>query len=113
MHAAGGDDNRLPSPDVNRLGALVDIAIAPETFQALAGFGIEPRRVARLHSQNPARERHLPDQFIHVAVEHEPDALLPSTELERPRDDEAAVDPTWRAKRVRRAAGDDAHRIKR
>jgi hypothetical protein len=32
LDAAGGDDDSLPRPDVNRLGALVDVAVLPKAF---------------------------------------------------------------------------------
>src|SRR5215468_4183552 len=63
LQTAGRNDDGLARPDVDRLGALVDVAVAPEAFQALAALGIHPWRVARFHSQNPAREWHLPDQL--------------------------------------------------
>src|SRR5438552_3638620 len=94
LHAAGGDDDGLPRPDVNRLGALVDVAVLPETFQTRAGFGVHPRRVAGFDPQHPAREWPLPDELVHVAVKHEPDALLPGAELHGPRDGETAPAPT-------------------
>src|SRR6266851_6549277 len=109
VHAAGGDDDGLPGPDVNRLGALVDVAILPEAFQTRAGFGMHSRRVAGLDPQNAARERLLPDELIHMAVEHEPNALLPGAELHGPRDGETAPDPPWRANRLSRAPGSGTH----
>ena len=81
MHAAGGDDDGLSRPDVDRFGTLVDVAVLPKTFQTRAGLGIHPRRIAGLDPQHPARERLLPDQLIDMAVEHEADALLPGTEF--------------------------------
>src|SRR6266849_9837309 len=54
MHAAGGDDDGPPRPDVNRRGVLVDIAILPEAFEPRAGFGVHSRRVARLDPEHPA-----------------------------------------------------------
>src|ERR1700704_1522966 len=111
MHAAGGDDDGLSRPDVNRLGALVNIAILPEAFQTRAGFRVHPRRILGFDSQNPARERLLPDELIHMAVEDEPNALLPGAELQGPRDDETAVDPSWCAKRFCRGSGNGTHWI--
>ena len=111
MHAAGGDDDGLPGPDVNRLGALVDVAVLPEAFQTRARFRVHPRRVAGFDPENPARERLLPDELVHVAVEDEPDALLPGAELQRPRDGETAIDPARCAERLRAAAGNGAHRV--
>src|SRR5438552_1153137 len=92
VHAAGGDNNRLPRADVDRLGALVDVTVLPEAFEARAGFGMHSWRIAGFDPQNLARERLLPDQLIHMAVEHEPNALLPRAELHGPRDDETAPD---------------------
>src|SRR5580704_14589458 len=83
LHAARRDDHGLPGADVNRLGALVDIAVLPETFEPRAGFGMHPRRIAGLDPDHPARERLLADELNHVAIEHEPHALLARAELER------------------------------
>ena len=113
LHAAGGDDHGLARPDVNRPGTLVDIAVAPVAFQSRAGFGIHARRIAGFDAHHPAGERHLPDELVHVAVEHELDALLSGAELQRPRDGETAIDPAGRAKIVGWRAGNDAHRIER
>src|SRR5438034_10791613 len=77
LHAAGGDDDGLPRPDVYRLRALVNVAILPEAFETRAGFGVQPGRVASFDPQNSARERPLADNLIHMAVEYEPNALLP------------------------------------
>src|SRR5712691_2834012 len=109
LHAAGGDDDGLPRPDVDRLGALVNVAVLPKTFQARASFGVHPWRIAGFDPQNPARERLLPDELIHMAVEHEPNALLPGAELHGPRDDETAKNPPWCANRVGRDPGSLTH----
>src|ERR1700730_5970870 len=111
MHAAGGDDDGLPRPDVNRLGALVNVAVLPEAFQTRAGFGVHPRGIAGFDPQHPARKRLLPDELIHVAVEHEADTLLPGAELQGPRYGETAPYPSGRAHRLSRAPGDGAHWI--
>src|SRR5215470_14012196 len=111
MHAAGGDDDGLPRPDVNRLGALVDVAVLPEAFQTHAGFGMHPRTIAGFDPEHPARERLLTDQLIHMAVEHELGALLPGAELKRPCYGETAPDPPWCADRVSRAPGKGTHWI--
>src|ERR1700678_3384244 len=111
MHPAGGDDDGLSGPDVNRDAAVVNIAILPKAFQPRAGFGVHPRRIAGFDPQNPARERLLPDQLIHVAVEHEPNALLPGAELHGPRYGETAPDPPWCANRVARPPRKGAHWI--
>src|SRR5215472_19112122 len=100
MHAAGGDNDGAPRPDVNRLCALVDVAVLPEAFETCAGLRMHSRRITGLDPQNPAAERLLADELIHVAVEHEPHALLAGTEFERAGDDKAAVDPPGRADRV-------------
>src|SRR5215469_2256923 len=105
MHAAGGDDDGAPRPDMNRFGALVDVAVLPEAFESCAILRVHSRRIAGLDSENPAAERLLADELIHMAVEHEPHALLASAEFERSGDDEAAVDPSRRSDRVARAAG--------
>ena len=111
MHAASGEDDGLSRADVNCLGALVDVAVLPKTFQTRAGFRIHPRRMAGFDPQHPARERLLPDQLIDVAVEHEADALLPGAEFHRPRDDETAPDPPRCANRLARAARCGPHWI--
>ncbi len=74
---------------------------------------MHPRRIARLDAEHPAGERLLADQLIHVPVEHETDAFLAGTELQRARDDEAAIDPAGRTERSRRTARNGAHRIER
>src|SRR5262249_59317971 len=53
--------------------AAGEFAIADEL---LTSFRVEPRRVARPDTEDPARELALTDDLVHVAVEHELDALL-------------------------------------
>src|SRR4051794_37306133 len=71
---ASPDDDGLARTDVDRGGALVGVAVLPEAFQPHTGIGVEPWRVARFDSQNPTGELRLANEFIHVAVEYEPDA---------------------------------------
>src|SRR5262249_4626851 len=44
MHAAGGDDDGPPRPDVYSRGALVDIAVLPEAFEPRSGLGVHSWR---------------------------------------------------------------------
>src|SRR6058998_2761186 len=53
---SGAYDDRLASPDVDRLGAILDTAVLPETLQASPGLRIEPRRIAGPYSDNAAGE---------------------------------------------------------
>src|SRR5688500_12742094 len=73
---AGAKDHGLAGPDVDGLGTLVDVAVLPEAFETLVGRRIEARRIARLDTEHAPRERLLADQLVHMAAEHEADALL-------------------------------------
>src|SRR5262249_52676139 len=95
--AASADDDRLPGADMDGGRTLVGVPVLPEAFQARPGLGIEPRGVARLDSENPAGELPFADDFIHVAVQHEPHALSSSAEFQAPRQAKTAVDPARRA----------------
>src|SRR6185503_4585273 len=37
----GADDDRLASPDVDRLGAVVDVTVLPQALEARAGLRVE------------------------------------------------------------------------
>src|SRR5437773_4226521 len=97
---SGADDDRLASPDVDRLGTIVDVAVLPEAFQTSTGLRIEPRRIAGPDTHNAARELLLANNLIHVAVEYEPHTFFTSAELQTPRQ--------CRAVRARTFAGDEA-----
>src|SRR3989442_1240651 len=79
---SGANDDRLASPDVYRLGAIVDVAVLPEALQTSTSLGVDPRRIAGPDTHNPARELLLPNNLVHVAVEGEPNAFFPSSELQ-------------------------------
>src|SRR5262245_14634996 len=95
-HAAGADDDGLAASDIDLLALLVDVAIVPVTFEALSGLRVQARRVARLHAEHTARELLLADDFVHVPVHHEANALFTGAELETPRRGKAALDPAQR-----------------
>src|SRR5437899_12287002 len=76
VHAAGRDDDGLARADVDRLGALIDIAVLPEAFEPRAGLRMHARGVAGFHPDDAAGDRPLADELIHMAVEHEAHALL-------------------------------------
>src|SRR5262245_19375496 len=97
---SGANDDRLPSPDVYRLGTIVDVAVLPEALQTSTGLWIEPRRIAGPDTHNAARELLLANNLIHVAVEYEPHTFFTSAELQTPRQ--------CRAVRARAFAGDEA-----
>src|SRR5437867_11950502 len=67
---SGADDDRLASPDVYRLGTIVDVAVLPEALQTSSGLRIEPRRIAGPDTHNAARELLLPNNLVHVAVKY-------------------------------------------
>src|SRR5437773_6865016 len=67
---SGADDDRLASPDVYRLGTIIDVAVLPEAFQTSSGLRIEPRRIAGPDTHNAARELLLANNLVHVAVEY-------------------------------------------
>ena len=56
----------------------------PSRVQPRTGLRIESRRIAGADTENPARERLLPDDLVHVPIEDELDAFLASAELQRP-----------------------------
>src|SRR5947207_1542037 len=97
---SGADDDRLASPDVYRLGTIIDVAVLPEAFQTSTGLRIEPRRIAGPDTHNAARELLLANNLIHVAVEYEPHTFFTSAELQTPRQ--------CRAVRAVTFAGDEA-----
>src|SRR6266480_537952 len=108
---AGANDDRLSRADMDRGSTLVGVAVLPEALQAHARVGIEPWCVGGLDSQNPAGELLLADDLIHMAVEHEPDALFPGAELQASRQTEATVDPPWGADRRCRNPGRLTHGV--
>src|SRR5213593_2007623 len=81
---SGADDDRLASPDVYRLGTIIDVAVLPEAFQTSSGLRIEPRRIAGPDTHNAARELLLANNLVHVAVEYEPHTFLTSGKLQAP-----------------------------
>src|SRR5262245_25436348 len=109
--AAGTDDDCLSGADGDGGGALVGVAVVPEAFEACAGLGSDPWRIAWLDSENPAGELPLADDFIHVAVQHEPHAFFPSAEFQAPRQAETAVDAARRPDGPGRNPGSLTHRI--
>src|SRR5262249_35650329 len=72
--------------DIDGGAALVDVAVVVETFQSHARVRIEPRRIARLDTQDASREWLLANKLGHAPVEHELDALLARAELQAPRE---------------------------
>src|SRR6516225_3085982 len=52
MHAAGGDDDGAPRPDMNCFSALIDVAVLPEAFKTCAGLRMHSRRIARTRPPN-------------------------------------------------------------
>ena len=81
--SAGADDDRLARPDRDGRPFVLDQALGPYAAgefaiadELLACFRVAPRRVARPDTEDPARELALTDDLVHVAVEHELDALL-------------------------------------
>src|SRR5437773_3346268 len=97
---SGANDDRLASPDVYRLGTIVDVAVLPEALQTSTGLWIEPRRIAGPDTHNAAGELLLADNLIHVAVEYELHTFFTSAELQTPGE--------CRAVRARAFAGDEA-----
>src|SRR5262249_20246976 len=90
-HIATGPHDHCPaSADVDDLLSFVDIAVAPVALQPFAGHGTDARRVACLDTDNPAGIATLADDFVHVPVEHEPDASLAGGVFNGAGDDEAA-----------------------
>src|SRR5690606_3231549 len=78
--------------DVHDVAAFVDVAVLPVALQRFAGLGMVTRREARADPDYPALERLLPDELVERAVQHEPHALLPRRELERPRERRAVAE---------------------
>ena len=81
--SAGADDDRLARPDRDGQPFVLDQALGPYAAgefaiadELLTSFRVAPRRVARPDTEDPARELALTDDLVHVAVEHELDALL-------------------------------------
>src|SRR5215469_1741532 len=90
-HIATGPHDHCPaSADVDDLLSFLDIAVAPVALQPFAGHGTDSRRVACLDTDNPAGIATLADDFVHVPVEHEPDASLAGGVFNGAGDDEAA-----------------------
>src|SRR6266571_1326277 len=81
---SGADDDRLASPDVYRLGTIVDVAVLPEALQTSSGLRIEPRRIAGPDTHNAARELLLANNLVHVTVEYEPHTFFTSGKLQAP-----------------------------
>src|ERR1700693_1488795 len=104
-HEATGPHDHCPaSADVDDLLSFVDIAVAPVALQPFAGHGTDVRRVACLDTDNPAGIATLADDFVHVPVEHEPDASLAGGVFNGAGDDEAAPDAV-RSTKLYAAAG--------
>src|SRR5438132_4748449 len=108
---AGANDDCLARADMDRGSALVGVAVLPEALHTHARVRIEPWCVGGLDSQNPAGKLLLADDLIHMAVEHDPDALFPSAEFQASRQTEATVDPPWGADRHRRNPGSLTHGV--
>src|SRR2546427_2009555 len=81
---SGADDDRLASPDADRLGTIVDVAVLPEALQTSSGLRSEPRRIAGPDTHNAARELLLANNLVHVAVEYEPHTFFTSGKLQAP-----------------------------
>src|SRR3989442_500344 len=81
---SGADDDRLASPDVYRLGTIVDVAVLPEALQTSSGLRSEPRRIAGPDTHNAARELLLANNLVHVAVEYEPHTFFTSGKIQAP-----------------------------
>ena len=90
--AAAADKDRHFRADVDGLAALVDVAIVPKAHQLRAGVGVEPRGIARLDADNPARELLLANDLGHAPVEHELDTFLPRAEFQTAREGGAVPD---------------------
>ena len=74
--ASGSDDDRLARPDVQRLRAVLDVAVLPEALETRARLRIESRRIAGSDTQHPSRELLFPDDLVHVTVQDEPDTFF-------------------------------------
>ena len=87
--SASADDDRLARPDRDGQPFVLDQALGPFAAgefaiadELLTSFRVAPRRVARPDTEDPARELALADDLVHVAVEHELDALLLGAQLQ-------------------------------
>ena len=71
---------------VQRLCAVLDVAVLPEALETRARLRVESRRIAGSDTQHPSRELLFPDDLVHVTVQDEPDTFFTCAVLQAPRE---------------------------